>query len=128
MRTHDYVLHSEMLSDEDNYLMHFGVKGMRWGVRRGHAVSPNVAPNRLVRRPEGQATPTFGQRVHDSARRVKATAAKVPQWMVAHPQASTMTMTGVGSVAAVTAKHLLNKKKRRADAERSMMRRAGSAY
>lgn len=128
MRAHDYILHSEMLSNEDNFLMHFGVKGMRWGVRRGHAAPTNVAPNRLVRRPEGQAAPTVGQRVRGAAGKVKATAAKVPQWMVAHPEASTMTMTGVGSVAAVTAKHLLNKKKRKAEANRFAMRRVSSAY
>ena len=34
MRPHDYILHSELLSPDDAYLMHFGVKGMKWGVRR----------------------------------------------------------------------------------------------
>ena len=35
MQPHDYLMHTDMLPQEtQNVLMHHGVKGMRWGVRR----------------------------------------------------------------------------------------------
>lgn len=62
MQPHDYIMHAELL--DDNYLAHYGVKGMKWGVRRarGRVMNSNAYTNAYIRqrKARGMASAVVG--------------------------------------------------------------------
>ena len=86
MQPHDYLMHTDMLPQEtQDALMHYGVRGMKWGVKRAGRGAATAG------KATGHAVKTTGQKFAGGVQRAK-------QWTEDHPY--TTAAIGAGLIGA----------------------------